>query len=185
MAKKPTQEALDQAFAMWQGGGSNGAIMEATGLNYSQMWLDRQDRTMDENGRIETHDKNGQALPDTVVAAAIARCRAADESWGLIAVRCRLPESRVRRIFASATGISSQGLRIGRGGRYVADDPRFYSGADRPKVGTELDPGRPVLEQVPTGDENPRRLPVVAEALVQGTTPPKPRRTRKATAKKA
>lgn len=184
---KPTKEAYDQAYRMFEAGNSNGQIQEATGLNYSQMWLDRTGRLI----KAGKAPEGCAAIPtegvsNTVIGAAIVKARAADQSWGLIAVRCNMPESRVRKIFTEVSALDSRGLRIGHGGRWVADDPRFYTGADRPMAGTELDPRVSVLAQVPEGTEAPTRvLPAVAAKLAGTPKPRAPRKPRKAPVKKA
>lgn len=72
-------------------------------------------------------------------------------SWGQIAVVCNVPEGQVRRAFKAATGLSSQGQRKGHGGRYLAGEPRFYSG-NRKGIGVEaeaprrLDPNKVAAE---------------------------------------
>lgn len=48
-------------------------------------------------------------------------------SWGYIAVATGTTESFCRRAF-KATGLSDQGMRRGRGGRWLGDDPRGYVG---------------------------------------------------------
>lgn len=55
------------------------------------------------------------------VAAGIVSARNDDQqSWGLIAARAGMPESRVRKIYRDTTGDSDKGNRIGKGGRYPA-----------------------------------------------------------------
>lgn len=39
-------------------------------------------------------------------------------SWGQISVRCQLPESTCRTLYTEATGNTTKGLRIGKGGRH-------------------------------------------------------------------
>lgn len=168
--KNPDVTVMDAAFTAYSEGWSNGRIQAELGLNYSQMWLDRQTRLMEAgDGRCElpkiTVYENGVVRSDTVLAAQIGRAREADYSWGAIAVAMKMPESRVRRIFTNGTGLDSKGLRTHKGGRYVADDPRFYTGGDRAKLGTELDPIKPLLEQLPTEDEVARTLPTRVKVL--------------------
>ena len=173
--KTPTSDILTHAQALREGGMSHKEIMGQTGLSHSQM--ERYFMAVDiESGLI----KGGfLAQPDslTAKAAVVAKLRLAGESWGLISVRFREPESRTRKQFAEASGIDSAGLRIGRGGRYLADDPRFYTGSDRAKLGTELIPTVPALKQIPDPDtEQKRTLPTVAAG-------PKPKRTTKVAVK--
>lgn len=186
MAKKPTEDQFAQAWSMYQAGGTNGQIQEATGLNYSQMWLDRTRRELEAGndtvgGWIATHDAKGLPLSTTAIGAQVVKARAADQSWGLIAVRARMPESRVRKIFTEVSALDSRGLRIGKGGRWVDDDARFYQGADRPRNGTELDPRAPVAAQVPTGEQAPtRRLPELAKGAPTPKVTPRKRVAKKA-----
>lgn len=163
---KPTKEAFAQAVTLREGGTSHKEIMVATGLSHSQM--ERHFMAFDlENGII----KGGfLAQPKTLTekAAIIARLRLAQESWGLISVRFKEPESRTRKHFAEAGGIESAGMRIGKGGRFLADDDRFYTGSDRAKLGTELQKGVPALKQVPDPEaEVVRTLPKIARRKVK------------------
>lgn len=62
-------------------------------------------------------------------------------SWGQIGIVTDTNESFVRRAF-KATGLDSKGMRKGRGGRWLDDEPRLYSGnhkahgvqADKPRA---------------------------------------------------
>lgn len=64
-----------------------------------------------------------KAKDEDELAAAIVSARDDDQnSWGRISARAGIPESRVRKIYEDATGNSSRGLRIGKGGRYVGDE---------------------------------------------------------------
>lgn len=186
MNKYTTEEittALDLAYRMFEEKKTTKEILALTGLNESQMWLDRTKRQITD-GTIAGGFIKVAGETDTKVAAQIAKFRADGESWGLIAVRCQMPESRVRRTFTNATAIDSKGLRIGKGGRWVSDEPAFYTGGDRAKLGTELDPTLPAFVQLPTDDEAVRNLPKVAAALNATPKVRKPR-AKKATAAKA
>jgi AraC-like DNA-binding protein len=68
-------------------------------------------------------------------------------SWGQIAVVVGLPASTVERYFKAATGLSADGMRKGHGGRYLGDEPRYYTG-NRKAIGVE--------------DPNPKRLDIKA-----------------------
>lgn len=172
--KKATTEVLDRAFALAVEGKNHKEIMAATGLSHSQM-----ERHFMAIAILGGTIKGGfLKSPESITAKAamIARLREAGESWGLISVRFNEPESRTRKAFAEATGMDSKGLRIGKGGRYVSDDPRFYTGADRPKLGSELIKGVPLAAQVPDPEAVPeRKLP---EFAAKG--PKRQRQSRKA-----
>ena len=47
-------------------------------------------------------------------------------SWGEIAVRLGMPESRVRKAYTKAGVKKDVGLRIGKGGRFYGSDPTLY-----------------------------------------------------------
>ena len=185
MAIRPTSALFDQAWELHQAGATGAEIKAATGLNESQYVADRWKREMEADPAKYGGFIKGDS--DTALAAQIVRARDAGQSWGMIFVRCQLPEGRVRRIFKEATAIDSRGLRIGKGGRYVADDPRFYAGADRPKAGTELKPGVALSDQVPDPEATPvRQLPTVAKKFApKGATRPVAKRTKKPAAPKA
>jgi hypothetical protein len=59
--------------------------------------------------------------------------------WGRIMVATNAGEAKVRRMFEDATGIESVGIRTGKGGRFLGDDPKLYeetlkaTGTDIPK----------------------------------------------------
>lgn len=184
MSVKPSTESVARAIAMHEGGSTVAEIKAETGLNYSQAWLAWTATLIEADPTLHGGFIKVEGESVTAVAAQIVRARDADQSWGLIAVRCQIPESRVRKIFAEATAIDSKGLRIGKGGRWVADDPRFYSGADRAKLGTELDPALPVHAQVPDGKAAPTRmLPVKAQEFAPKAKVRAPRKPRTPKAK--
>lgn len=58
-------------------------------------------------------------------------------SWGEIAVRCGVPESKVRKVFKDTGAKKDLGLRIGKGGRFAYDEPEFYL-EHRRKEGAEI-----------------------------------------------
>ncbi len=71
-------------------------------------------------------------------------------SWGEIAVRMQLPESYARRLYKANGQKKDIGLRIGRGGRYVYDDPTLYRD-NRKQEGAHIKVdlvGRPKEEQL-------------------------------------
>lgn len=110
--KNPTVKILEAALASYREGTPIKSILVETGLNYSQAWL-----------YIRTAEcKEAGLMVEEVNGSAIAELRASGFSWGEIAVRCQLPESRVRKMFTENSGQRSQGLRIGKGGRFFYDE---------------------------------------------------------------
>jgi hypothetical protein len=173
--KQANAKVYASAIKMREKGASQKQVLEATGLNYSQLWYYEESAKLREAGKL-------RPVPETMTefGVAIAQLRVAGVSWGMIAVIYQVPESRVRRAFKE-TGLDSRGLRIGKGGRWVDNDPRFYTGADRAKLGTELDPTLPVAAQVPDPEAVPVRvLPKISKGKAK-----RARRTRRATPPKA
>lgn len=170
--KQATAKVYASAIKMREKGASQAQVLEATGLNYSQLWYYEESAKLREAGKL-------RSVPETLTefGVEIARLRNAGTSWGMIAVIFQVPESRVRRAFKEV-GLDSRGLRIGKGGRWVDDDPRFYTGADRPKLGTELDPAVPVAAQVPDPDAEPKRvLPTISKGKAKRSRVRKPKAT--------
>ena len=120
------------------------AVETLTGIKYSRGWLILRHEFLAAN--------NPSAFVDVKAAVAAATARATEEkrlnefnadrdvlspivvelrevkelSWGEIAVRCSLPESKIRSAFKLAAGKKDRGLRIGKGGRFAFGDPTLY-----------------------------------------------------------
>lgn len=132
--KNPTKKTLDKALAMHADGAQIKAIIKETGLNYTQTWRFLTSRDL---------EAQGFEFLTTVDPARCEAMRAEGLSWGAIAVRHRLtpehntfgaPEGQVRKAFETATGLKSQGQRIGKGGRF------FYGDRGAPLYAAELRP---------------------------------------------
>lgn len=119
-------------------------IEALTGIGYSRGWL------ILRRAYIEAYQP--QLLIDTValVKAAHAKAEAAGTlmdfapdrmvvgpvvaelhdaklcSWGEIMCRMGLTEGKVRSAYKAVAGKKDRGLRTGKGGRFVADEPRLY-----------------------------------------------------------
>lgn len=116
------ESAQDQAYAMHNDGASMKSIQEELGLNYSQAWLGISARQL-ASGEADTTKLD----PNDPKAIYQARMEEGEySSWGWLAVRAGVPESRVRKIFREASTFSDRGLRIGKGGRFVADKADEY-----------------------------------------------------------
>ena len=88
--------------------------------------------------------EGGQPMEPT--PANVAELRNSGLSWIRIAVRVGtgepytwLPESRVRRLYTEATGKAHEGLRTGKGGRWLGGQQELYLEALK-RTGTELTP---------------------------------------------
>lgn len=144
MAVNPTDSIFSDAFAMHKAGATVKEICAETGLNYSQLWRFCESRSLDEAGFEFLTELAGNEK-------AVAEMREAGLSWGKIACRFRLneshtalgcPEGKVRKAFETATGLKSQGQRIGKGGRF------FYGYSGQPLYAGEL---RPTGTDIPVG----------------------------------
>jgi orotidine-5'-phosphate decarboxylase len=128
--RNPSTTTLEIARTMRAEGVAWSKVLEETGLNYSQAWLYVERTNLPADLDLEAAF---QADPKATVAAA----RAEGNSWGLIAVRCNVPESQVRKQFKNGSGLLSQGLRIGKGGRFFLGEPELYV-AELNKPGTAI-----------------------------------------------
>ncbi len=166
---KPDTKVLEQALKLRKEGRKLKEILELTGLNYSQAWLYITDAMLPTSQRVKSKDAtalNIKAMRDNE-----------ENSWGLISVRLgytEFPESKVRKMYEEASGLKSQGLRIGHGGRYLNGDPILYAD-DRRRPGI----------QIPKGTKR-SELHEISEALLNGKARPKKATaaTKKAAAKK-
>lgn len=60
--------------------------------------------------------------------ASVQGLRNGGASWGTIAVATGCTEVQVRKLYTGATGVAHKGLRVGKGGRQVANRPELYQG---------------------------------------------------------
>jgi hypothetical protein len=131
-------ELQKQAYAMRTDGATMGAIQAELGLNYSQAWWGIAEHMMAtptwahlaEVGQ-HTGAALGQAIASARNAPGVQTGIGLSNSWGWLAVRFGMPESRVRSLYSEATGIQHTGLRIGKGGRYAGGLEDQYVGAAR------------------------------------------------------
>lgn len=107
------------------------------------------------------------------------------QSWGLIAVRLDLPESRVRKLYRFGGYAKDKGSRIGRGGRWAYDDPTLYT-EHRRREGAMIPVdlrGRPAPDDLLNAGDH-HKAEVLAE-IDQGLTPkPNGHKPTKAAAKR-
>jgi hypothetical protein len=119
-------------------------VEDATGIGYSRGWLivrraylelNQPGLIVDTNGLIaeaRAHfTENGRESEFNPVKDGLGRIAEhyrdnLSLSWGEIAVRFGIPESRVRAAYKSLGGKKDRGLRIGKGGRFVYDEPVLY-----------------------------------------------------------
>lgn len=141
--KAPTQEILEAARLELENGATIKQVLatprtkEGDTLTYSQFWL------YVNRFKVAGTDLDfaGEVTGDKIVER-----RNDGYSWGEIAIQANVPESRVRKLFAEATGVRSEGLRTGQGGRFLRDDQVFYTGGDRRVAGTAIPVEKPVAQ---------------------------------------
>lgn len=142
--KNPTIEILNSALELHQAGTPIKAILEATGLNYSQAWYFIRSAELREAG---------YEFPEFTVKACAAM-REEGLSWGEIAVRFQKPESQIRKAWTEATGLKSQGQRIGKGGRFFYGDrgaPLYAEALKAP--GTDIPKGAHYGEAIEAAEQ--------------------------------
>lgn len=132
-AKKEQEEAKDhgpQVVKLKNGGSSWAEIAEKLGISQGKAQLAFLRENTPAEDRINA--KNEADLAKRIVSA-----RDKDKlSWGIISARSGVPESRCRKIYEEATGTSSRGNRIGRGGRFPSDEVRPAKAPKAPKAKT-------------------------------------------------
>ena len=92
-------------------------ISEQLGIGQGKAMLLHMYASVAEEDRITANN-------DEQLAKKIAKARESGLSWGQIMARTGLGEGKCRSLFESATGESSLGNRIGKGGRYPSDAER-------------------------------------------------------------
>lgn len=141
MSKNPTIEQFQAAYQMRLDGKPWKEVQEACDLNYSQAWLYCTTQELKDSGYTFLE-------ADEVTEAKVQELREAQLSWGRIAVLCQKAtggkpnESRIRKMFEKSSGLRSEGLRIGKGGRFkygISGEP-LYTGELRP-TGTPIPVG--------------------------------------------
>lgn len=160
--KNPSIALLTEASDSLIAGGSYKVVQKDYDLNYSQLWLFHFRRVnpeliMDPEGATFKADiAKARGFERVAGGAGFRRNWALVEvSWGELSARAGTPESRLRKQFEQYTGVSSEGLRMGKGGRWLNDDMTFYRG-ERPdelakvKAGTDFEAGHAGKVEAPT-----------------------------------
>lgn len=159
MAKHTAEELVNrqaQAVVMHGQGATMPEIQAALALNYSQAWWGIAEASL-------TPELDHRAMAAEDKPASIVESRNAGgthSSWGWLAVRYGMPESRVRKLYTETSNVRHRGLRNGKGGRFMEDNDAYYQGANR-KVG-----------HVSTIGDGPAMVPALARQLLPewGTT---------------
>lgn len=102
-------------------------LLKATGLSHSQ--ADRAWYVSPLNpNRVVDQSAKFAAMSEAAQGVWVLELRADGQSWGRISLTIGLSESATQTRFSTVAGIAAEGLRVGRGGRYLEDDPRRYVG---------------------------------------------------------
>lgn len=150
MGKNVTAETFKAAVADRKGGMKMAEVMAKHDLSHSQLELAIM--------RLDTLKDQVGSVPAT--AEGITKARQAGHSWGVISVLANVPESRVRKIWAEATNLKSQGLRTGKGGRFYYGDSGqpLYTGEDLKTTGTAIRRDEKMLEGALKAADDQRNL---------------------------
>ncbi len=140
MAKtEVSDKTLKQVLHLHEQGKTIKSIMETMELDYGTVWLAITDDELPANQRVK---------PNQQSSTKVKQLRDGGDSWGLIRVKfgyADYTEGKIRKMFEEASGLKSQGLRIGKGGRFFNRDGRFYVD-DHRKPGTAIKAGTPRAE---------------------------------------
>lgn len=102
-------------------------LLKATGLSHSQ--ADRAWYVSELNpNRVISQAPKFAAMTEAAQDAFVLEMRVKGESWGRISLTIGLSESATQTRFSKAAGVAAEGLRVGKGGRFLEDDPRRYVG---------------------------------------------------------
>lgn len=166
--RNASTEVLTQAADRKDAGEAWNEVLTDLGLNYSQAWLFWARRTIVVNHPKLVFDTTGKG--EATIGKAIAAMRNEGgefASWGWIAVRCDLPESRVRKLFTLHTNVRHDGLRIGKGGRFVQDEGAYYTGPNR-KTGVVTPKGQAHVIPTDAEEELMKRLTALNVKSLKG-----------------
>lgn len=115
--KNPTAEVLSNAVQAHRDGTKQAEILAEFDLSHSQFeFALLRANFPDLVGSVEFSPANVVALREYFQI-----------SWGRIAVLCDQPESAVRKSYKEAAGVLSQGIRIGKGGRWFLNERELYT----------------------------------------------------------
>jgi len=119
---------------MKDGKGSK-VLLKATGLSHSQ--ADRAWYASELNpNRVISQATEFAAMTEEQKNAFVISMRIAKASWGKISLTTGESESATQTRFSRSSGIAAEGLRVGKGGRFLEDEPRRYLG-NRKGLGIE------------------------------------------------
>jgi hypothetical protein len=107
--------ATFMAVEMRKNGQKMADVIKATGLNHTQVEIAFLKATLPASAFAEFSP------------AKVVELREAGIAWGVIGVMLNVPESRVRKAYANATGNLSEGQRNGKGGRFLNADGVLYA----------------------------------------------------------
>lgn len=140
------------ALAYLKSGMKQKEVRETLQLNHSQLDLIVYQNQLTE-ADFDRFLEGGGTLGERV---AVARNQLS-LSWGVIGLLAGEPESRVRREYAKQTEKDSKGQRIGKGGRWLMNEPTLYERELNP-TGTILPAGKVYNRAFAIGEARVQRI---------------------------
>lgn len=121
------QKAITAYCQGMKDGKGSKALLKATGLSHSQADRAWYISPLNPN-QVKDQSVAFAAMTDAAQDAFVIEMRVKGESWGRISLTIGLSESATQTRFSKAAGIAAEGLRVGRGGRFLEDDGSRYLG---------------------------------------------------------
>lgn len=115
--KNPTAEVFADAIQAHRDGTKQAEILATFDLSHSQF----------EFALLRANFPDLVGSVEFTAANVVALREYFQISWGRIAVLCDQPEGAVRKSYKEAAGVLSQGLRIGKGGRWFLNERELYT----------------------------------------------------------
>ena len=108
-------------------------VRKASGLKYGPAWRAITAALMPASAKVKPN------ADEAKLAAQVAQLRDKNGySWGYIAIALGIGEGRTRSLYTKATGVLSQGLRNGNGGRFYQRNAKLYTGGTKKATGTQI-----------------------------------------------
>lgn len=140
------------ALALLAEGKKQTEVREALQLNHSQLDLIVYQNQLTEEDFSRFLEGGGTLGERVAVARNVLHL-----SWGVIGLLAGEPESRVRREYAKQTEKDSKGQRIGKGGRWLMNEPTLYERELNP-TGTILPAGQVYNRAFAIGEARVQRI---------------------------
>lgn len=151
-------------------------LLKATGLSHSQ--ADRAWYVSELNPkRVTPMVSEFAAMTEAEQNLLVLKMRADGESWGRISLTIGLPEGTTQTRFSNAAGIAAEGLRVGKGGRFLEDDGTRYVGNQKGNGVEDPKPRTVTAQEAAKRAEKksvlPAKVKAAAKKAAQATKPVK------------